>query len=902
MYEQDTASDTSSVPGSDHVNEDTNPTQDFADMTLAEGWRAFWRSPVHVFRSTMAIIREAEEPVQVVEDTLSDRTPQSIQIPMASDPTPRSLPQVTLQNPSLAAWKLLLYCVAFLVALLGSHIAIRRSIPTQADVLENSSSVGGWLMIFGVVIWLLAEIIGQSEAVRRWWVNTDQIEKIRTELRLLPIGFFIVGLLYFIHSFGLEAGELSRTVLQGSILLVLAAISWLAIDVVWWWRFRVPSDEPGWQPNWHWSPSIPSPAVLLRIVALLVGILLTLMVWSGTSGNQYSDSTFYAWLGSIAFWVIAFFPRAWNLGEWFRSRRRAIGSLQNQQVMYGILALLVIMGLALVFRVHRLNEVPAEITSDHVEKLLDGQRVLNGDRPIWFANNGGREPFQMYALAALSYLPGQGINHLSLKILAVIESMITIPVLFWMGREIVGERNRNLGILVGLLTAALVAVSYWHLTFTRLALRIVLTPLVSSLLLIYLTRAMRHNRRMDFIKAGLTLGFGLYMYQAVRMLPIVVVVGIAIGFYFGFRRFRDRASFVFNSIVLVVLSLVIFVPLLHYTVEFPDQFNERTFGRIFGEAEAQVLEDGTEVYRDLTLDDRLEAFNENVPILMSNVRNVLLMFHIRGDVGWVTGASNIPVLDTIVGALLVLGIGSWVFYAWRKRDPVFWFLPIAAFIMLMPSALAIARPIENPSFTRTSGALPMIFLLAAFPLGLFIWQLRRVLRREFAIVFSMMVVTLVILISSSQNANLYFNDFDQGYRNSSLPHSEAGNVLRGFAESDGAYGNAFMVGYEHWWDHRAIGLSAGLTDWQNGIIEIETLPAFIQRGLNGSSRHPFFPDRDLLFFVSVLDTETQDQLATWFPEGRGIVVQSYQPEDEYYLFRAPAIGTDNVQAFIEAES
>ena len=125
----------------------------------------------------MAIIREAEEPVQVVEDTLSDRTPQSIQIPMASDPTPRSLPQVTLQNPSLAAWKLLLYCVAFLVALLGSHIAIRHSIPTQADVLENSSSVGGWLMIFGVVIWLFAEIIGQSEAIRRWWVNTHQNEE-----------------------------------------------------------------------------------------------------------------------------------------------------------------------------------------------------------------------------------------------------------------------------------------------------------------------------------------------------------------------------------------------------------------------------------------------------------------------------------------------------------------------------------------------------------------------------------------------------------------------------------------------------------------------------------------------------------------------------------------------------
>jgi hypothetical protein len=44
---------------------------------------------------------------------------------------------------------------------------------------------------------------------------------------------------------------------------------------------------------------------------------------------------------------------------------------------------------------------------------------------------------------------------------------------------------------------------------TRLSLRIVLTPLVASLLIIYLTRAMRFNRRMDYIKAGLVLGFGL---------------------------------------------------------------------------------------------------------------------------------------------------------------------------------------------------------------------------------------------------------------------------------------------------------------------------------------------------------------------------------------------------------
>ena len=57
----------------------------------------------------------------------------------------------------------------------------------------------------------------------------------------------------------------------------------------------------------------------------------------------------------------------------------------------------------------------------------------------------------------------------------------------------------------------------------------------TALLLIFLIRAMRDNRRNDFIIAGLVLGFSLYVYQAARMLPLVVMIGWGIN-HLVFRR------------------------------------------------------------------------------------------------------------------------------------------------------------------------------------------------------------------------------------------------------------------------------------------------------------------------------------------------------------------------------
>lgn len=732
-----------------------------------------------------------------------------------------------------------------------------------------------------------------------------------------------------------------RELVAGAPLLVLALLTWVVAEVVgnwqgvqaWWQRLRLSrsaesnevfqeqaQDDPTQEADTNSQRSTPSLAWYMqihpvRLFLALGGSIGMAVTWLGTSGNQISTPAFYVWLVTIACWSLAFAPyvdvRVWARGWW--SRVVGFNFVRHAPVL---LAIALIMGLGAHFRLVNLlgdpaqdTSIPQEMTSDHVEKLLDSQRVKEGSRNIFFANNGGREPFQMYAMALFSSLPSQGMNHESLKLLAVLESLLTLPVLFWMGYELFGRDNRRVGILVGLCLMALVAVSYWHVSITRLALRIVLTPLITALLTIYLVRAMRGNHRADFIKAGLVLGFGLYTYQAVRMLPVIVLIAVFLAIIWGVQRWRERGRYLVNLSVLVSISFVVFLPLFHYSLEQPDQFWRRTAGRLLGDDLIEErLPDGRNITRIATIEERLGAFQENLPVLINNVRNALLMFHWKGDVAWINAAPNYPAMDVFSGALLMIGLGAWGAWAIRQRDVAYVLFPIAAFVMLLPSALSIAFPVENPSHTRTSGALPYIYAIAALPLALIVdmaWQTFKRLGVRVAVAGS--VLGLAVLGGYGQNSTLYFGEFARSYSISSLPYSDAGRVLRGFAMSDGGWGNAYMIAYPYWWDHRAVGLSAGIEGvWINGVYDrdpvdtltddVDYVSLFMSEAYQRNDRFRYNPDRDLLFFYHVQDEATSTKLKEWFPNGRELRYPTYQVGDDFMLYRVPALG---IQGFLD---
>src|SRR5204863_5226645 len=99
-----------------------------------------------------------------------------------------------------------------------------------------------------------------------------------------------------------------------------------------------------------------------------------------------------------------------------------------------------------------------------------------------------------------------------------------------------------------------------HVLLSRLGLRIVLAPLFVSLVALFTIRALRLGARGDFLRAGLALGAGLYAYQNVRMVPVLLTAGAACAFFVARRR-GDRRRLACGFAALTLVGAAVCVPL-----------------------------------------------------------------------------------------------------------------------------------------------------------------------------------------------------------------------------------------------------------------------------------------------------------------------------------------------------
>jgi hypothetical protein len=732
-------------------------------------------------------------------------------------------------------------------------------------------------------------------------VEAGPLDRRITLARLLAFALALLGA-WLMAALGNQS---PTGLIVGLPLLLAGAAVWAGGDIV---RLRRASERPrflrflpeqgGWiSPEYRkWTAR----ALIPRVILLALAFVFAWAGVAGSQGNHFTVAGVIGWVLSvlIAIWAVA--PDGWTPLTAVQAAWAGLRRWRPRLTWVGA-ALLIIMGVALLLRVQDLPLAPREMTSDHVEMLLDTYRLLErGDTSVFFAGNGGREALQFYTLALFSQLPGQSLSFDSLKLLNVLQGVLTLPVLYWMTITVLGPERRRLAVVAGLCVAALVAVSYWHITLSRLGERIILTPLVVSLFILTFTRALRSNRLWDYILTGVVLGVGLYTYQVIRLLPLVVIAGAVIAIIFHWRHKRGLRRLVLNTIVLAFVAFMIFVPLFAYSLEYPQDFWRRTSGRLFGDAITQTTDaQGNLVSRDATLGDRLTAFGENVPQLTTNFVNALLMYHWKGDVAWFQSASLKPAFDPLSGALLALGLGAWLALMLKWRDPAIWLLPPAALILMFASAFSIAFPNENPSATRMSGTLPIVYLYAGLAFAGLILGVRKLIEGRAGVVVASAGAGLLLLGSGAANVNTYWRDYAPLFANSSQAHSAGGAVLREFAQSGNGYGNAFVIGYPFWWDHRAVGIEAGRLNFPNGVPAREELPSWLENGLAREDEYRLDPNRDLLFLVSPEDTETLDWLTLLFPAAVSAEVQTYQAEERFVVVRVPAPGLDTLTAVIE---
>ena len=141
----------------------------------------------------------------------------------------------------------------------------------------------------------------------------------------------------------------------------------------------------------------------------------------------------------------------------------------------------------------------------------------------------------------------------------------------------------------------------------------------------------------------------------------------------------------------------------------------------------------------------------------------------------------------------------------------------------------------------------------------------------------------------------------RSYVLSARPYTELRSVLRGFAESDGAYANA-LVGSWDWGNHSAIALETGADPVvSHRAMRLQDIPGSIRTARNKTGPVRLKADRDLLFIYRPEQEEYSTRLREWFPNGRETQRQAYNGKP-YVLYRVPALGEEGLNDFISRNS
>nr|BAL58277.1 hypothetical conserved protein [uncultured Chloroflexota bacterium] len=521
----------------------------------------------------------------------------------------------------------------------------------------------------------------------------------------------------------------------------------------------------------------PPDALTFRPRPLFLALLFAILAFLTFGGNRFTPLNLSLWGLSLLF----YFGALWQWSGWEGVDRLRAWlaapewkfSLRREHIL-----LLLALGVAVFFRLYRLDTVPAEPFSDHAEKLLDIYDVTQGEWSIFFPRNTGREGLQMYWTLLVARLFGTGLSFLSLKLGTALLGVFTLPYLYLLGREIGNSR-------VGLLAMFLGGIAFWPNIISRIGLRFPLYPLFTAITLYYLLRGLRRASRNDFLLSGLFLGLGLHGYTPFRIVPFLVVV--TIGLYHLHVRQQEMRRMAWLGLILIALaSLLIFLPLLRYALENPQMFSYRAFSRLTSQ---DVAIPGFWLW-----------------VFLQNVWRALLMFHWDDGNIWVVSVPHRPALDLVGGVFFLFGL---VFLLWRYGRQRAWqdlFLLLAIPILQLPSTLSLAFPDENPAPNRAGGAYIVVFLIVALGLDVFLRCLENQGWKRLAQGMS----AILLLLALGQNYSLTFQTFDQQYRLGTWNSSEMGAALKQFFLLGGSPESAWIIPYPYWVDTRLPGVWAGI--------------------------------------------------------------------------------------------
>ncbi len=370
--------------------------------------------------------------------------------------------------------------------------------------------------------------------------------------------------------------------------------------------------------------------------------------------------------------------------------------------------------IAIVLRLWQLGELPFGFHPDEGHNALDAWRIAEGWRPVFLERNNGREPLYMYLMAGIMAMTGPSIW--SARLAGVVVAALLVPAQYLLVRSLPLERPAT----TALVSAGLIAVTFWPIAQARYALRANLLPLTVTLLLWSWWRAARttgahtpaaEGRQVPVCRqgplrhlgpvrcrqlcwgaaAGVFLAASAYTHLTGRLLFIPLV---ASGLWIARRE--ERRGVLPAMAAALVVAVLLSAPLIAWFADHPQMLSYRA---------GQVSVLNPEVNEGDLLAE-----------VADNTWRLLRAPFTTGDTSWYHNLSGRPVFRPPAALALLIGVLLLARDALSRRSGRAQSAALLLAVTLVVTAAASWASVGAPNYVRLTGVWPVLFLLPAWGL------------------------------------------------------------------------------------------------------------------------------------------------------------------------------------------
>jgi len=356
-----------------------------------------------------------------------------------------------------------------------------------------------------------------------------------------------------------------------------------------------------------------------------------------------------------------------------------------------LILLIIILSIACFFRLWKLDSIPPGLYPDVAMNGTDAiSAIKNNDFKVFYTENNGREGL-FINLIGISFMVF-GISIWSLRIVSALIGIFTVLGIYLFAKEIFEYAKIKNYQFIAVISSFFLAISFWHVNFSRMGFRAIFTPFILVFSLYFLFKGFRTKKILNLIIAGTIFGLGFHTYISFR-LAIFLLAFLLFVWMLIYYKEKNLKKFFLLAFLLFVFIFIAALPIGLYFMQHSQDFISRATG--------------------------VSVFSQPNPIKSFIISFMvhLGMFNFYGDPNWRHNIAASPLLFWPIGIMFLAGLYISIknFFSSLKNKNYRIFLLYSTIlawlvVMILPSALTYEG---IPHALRSIGVIPAAFLLAA---------------------------------------------------------------------------------------------------------------------------------------------------------------------------------------------